>query len=82
MRWIPKDQLGCYHNNPEKEQWLDQHSGVESKTGLLDGPTVGYERKRSVKNDDQFCFVVLFGFVLVTSTDEEPCGRNRLVECQ
>lgn len=53
-----------FYNNPEKREWrLDQHDDVETKTGLVDEPTVGHERKRSTKNDSKFWLVVLFGLV-------------------
>ena len=44
------------------------------QTGLVEGPTVEWKGRRRMKDDTKFWFNILFGFVRVTSTDEESSG--------
>lgn len=44
-----------FYNNPEKrEWWLDQHDDVETKTGLVDEPTVGTKEREALKTIPSF----------------------------
>lgn len=69
-----------FYNNPEKrEWWLDQHDDVETKTGLVDEPTVGTKEREALKTipsfGQLFCLVLSESLLQRGILQEEEFGE-------